>query len=174
MSFSIRAVVIASVIAVAVTGCAGAPEVSALGASKAPAQLLRNEVASRIPTEAVRELADSVDTSEECGGDGTQRFWRSSQLVFINKENADRVSTMFDDLLASLQDQGWTGNVSTPTPKVHAVFLDSKTTDAKIEIRATEADQFGKGGTFELAVTGPCVDTAGADSDDVKELEGRN
>lgn len=161
------------VVVAALAGCAS-NGASSLGASKAPAQLLRNEVAGRIPTGAVSELADSVDTSEECGGDGAMRFWRSSQLVFINSDNAARVGELFDSLLVSLEKQGWTGSVSAPTPSVHAVFLSSETIDSKIEIRATEADEWGKGGTFELAVTGPCVETSGADSDEVKELEGRN
>lgn len=162
------------VIGATLTGCATSSELSLLGESKAPAQLLRNEVASRIPAEAVRELADSVDASANCGDGGLKRYWRSKQLIFINRENADRVAEIFETTVESLREQGWEGELTDPSPTVHEMTLAKEKVDLTIELRATEADDDGLQGTLELVVAGPCVKTDGPDSEDVKQLEGRS
>jgi len=159
----------------ALSGCqTSTPPPSALGEWKAPAQLLRNEVAGRIPADAVRELPDSVDASANCGDGGLKRYWRSKQLIFINPESAGRVAEIFESTVASLRDQGWEGDATDPSPTEHEVKLVKDKVDLIIDLKATEADDDGMRGAFELAVTGPCVMTDGPESDEVKRLEGRN
>lgn len=168
-----RALAVALMVAT-LSGCSAPSTLSPLAESKAPAQLLRNEIAGRIPADVVRELPDSVDASSNCGDGGLKRYWRSKQSIFINRENAERVAEIFDETVASLRDQGWEGEVSSPSPTVHEVKLAKKKVDLTIEFQGNEADADGLRGTLELAVTGPCVMTEGPDSADVKQLEHRS
>ena len=176
MSRSVRALIAGIIVVGSLAGCgSGTSASSLLGDTKAPAQLLRNEVASRVPQEVIESLADSVDASEGCGKDGMMRAWRSTQLMFITPAKAGRLLTVVDGMVASLSEQGWAAESTQPSSKVHEERLTSSRIESVIRLRAVEAsDDEGHGATIELSVTGPCVMTDGPDSDEVKRLEGRD
>ena len=175
MSRLVRALFAGIIVAGLLAGCGSGSSASALGDTKAPAQLLRNEVASRVPQEIIESLADSEDVSEGCGKDGIMRAWRSTQLMFIVPDKAGRLLTVLDGMVASLSEQGWGAESSQPSSKIHEVRLTSSRIDSVIRLRAVEAsDDEGNGATIELSVNGPCVETEGPDSDEVKRLEGRD
>ena len=175
MSRSLRTLFAAVIVTVVLAGCGSGSSSTPLGDTKAPAQLLRNEVASRIPADVVEKLADSEDASEGCSTDGSKRSWRSSQLMYVLPDKAGRVLTILDGVTASLSEQGWGGETSQPSSKIHDVKLTSTKIESVIRIRVVEAsDDAGNGATIELSVNGPCVQTDGADSDEVKRLEGRD
>lgn len=175
MSRSVCAFIAGAIVVATLAGCGSGSSATLLGDTKAPAQLLRNEVAGRVPTDVIESLSDSEDVSVGCGQDGVMRSWQSTQLMFITPEKAGRILTVLDGVVASLAAQGWTSEPSTPSSKIREDNLTSKTIDSVIHLRAVEAsDDEGNGATFELSVNGPCVHTDGADSDEVKRLEGRD
>jgi hypothetical protein len=164
-----------ALVPVLLAGCGTGSSATALGDTKAPAQLLRNEIAGRVPAEIIEKLADSEDESEGCGQDGVMRSWRSTQLMFVAPAESGRLLTVLDGVVASLEEQGWTSEPSQPSSKIHEDRLTSKTINSIIHLRAVEAsDDEGNGATFELTVNGQCVMTDGPDSDEVKRLEGRD
>jgi hypothetical protein len=176
VSRNLMATALAVVLApVLLAGCGTGSTATALGDTKAPAQLLRNEIAGRVPADVIESLADSEDESEGCGQDGVMRSWRSTQLMFVAPTESGRLLTVLDGLVASLAAQGWASEPSQPSSKIHEDRLTSSTIDSVIHLRAVEAsDDEGNGATLELTVNGACVKTDGEDSDEVMRLEGRN
>jgi hypothetical protein len=166
---------IAAVVPLLLAGCGDDVGATALADTKAPAQLLRNEIAGRVPAKTIDKLGEADDASVACSADGTMRSWRSSQLMFIAPASAGRIETVLTGLVHSLQDQGWNATESDASSNIHEAKLKSASKTATILLTATAAsDDEGNGATMEVAVTGPCVQTDGADSDAVKRLEGRD
>jgi hypothetical protein len=166
--------IVAVLIPTLLAGCGSDANQTALADTKAPAQLLRNEIASRVPPAVVEKLADSEDSSEGCGQDGVMRSWRSTQMMFVEPQSAWRISTVLEDVTTSLADQGWTSKLSDASSNIHEVRLTSDSNESVIHLTAVEAsDEDGNGATMEVTVNGPCVATDGPDSDEVKHLEGR-
>lgn len=172
-SFAIAILAIAP--ALLLGGCA-APASSGvtLSSTKAPAQLLRNEVASRVPPAVIESLGDTEDSSVGCGDDGMRRSWRSSVLMFVEPSSAWRISKVSQELVDGLTAEAWTATVNDATAAISQTTLKNPKTNAVIYLQTTKAvDDDGNGSTISISADGPCVDTAGPDSDEVKKLEGR-
>jgi len=145
-----------------------------LSSTKAPAQLLRNEVASRVPPAIVESLGDTEDSSVGCGNDGMRRSWRSSVLMFVEPGSAWRIEAVADDVVKSLTDEAWTAKVNNDSATITQTTLKNPKTNAVISLQTTKpVDEKGNGSTLAISADGPCVDTDGPDSDEVKKLEGR-
>lgn len=177
---------------IALTGCgqsatAGAdlgdyPDIS-LKETKAPAQLLRNEAAGRIPTAVIANIEETLDESVGCVNDkldpeGLIRSWHSSAIVTMEPGSAWRVETVVDKLIASFVDQDWTAVSLGQTDDFRSSLLTSKKGATEIQIigrRAVEEEAVENPDdvTIEVQVHGPCVRTAGPESDEVLELEER-
>lgn len=160
------------------------PDVS-LTDTKSPAQLLRNEAANRIPADVIDEIIESEDVSVAClseqdDPEGTIRSWHSTADVLIKDGND--VKQLTKDLAASFEEQGWTSRNLGGNVNVVSKLLESDESLADIQVSGFEPnpDQGTTGLedaveqlTVQVQVHGPCVRTGGADSDEVKTLEGR-
>ena len=162
----------AAVIAVVtLAGCAG----ESLGAgrlaeSKAPAQLLRIEAASRLPGYMVESTAEGKDGSHACdAGDleGKKRFWQSSVEVHLRDNESVRPVAMIEELVAGFEEQDWQ---AAPGDSSLITVLTKSSLDTTISLTRTPMET---GGTITIAVDGPCVMTDGAQSPAVMKLDGR-
>jgi len=171
---SLALIILALAPALLITGCSSAPTGVTLSSTKAPAQLLRNEVASRVPPAIVESLGETEDSSVGCGDDGMRRSWRSSVLMFVEPGSAWRIDAVAEDVVKSLTDEEWTATVNKDSETITRTTLRNPKTNAVISLQSTEpVDEKGNGSTLAISADGPCVDTAGPDSDEVKDLEGR-
>ena len=143
-----------------------------LAETKSPVQLLRNETASRIPAALIADVEQTEDVSFACvtpenDPKGLIRSWRSRVRVQLNENTS--VEAVLKTLVASFVDQGWKegtyGSATiidlTKDKSLTTIHLSTKKADVKI----------GVGAIIQLQVAGPCVRTAGGESDEVKLLE---
>ena len=141
-----------------------------LADSKSPVQLLRNEVASRIPQDVVQQVVNE-DYSEACGADESIRSWHSAVRLELGADAA-AVEQLIDELSLSFEEDGW---IATPgnerLEQKQAVYTRGGTA---AEIHITADDRAGVGHAVVVSVFGPCVQTDGPDSDEVTSLEGTN
>ena len=179
-SSRLSAVVAASVLVlVGLTGCAESPA-GADGAStltlaqiKSPVQLLRNEVANRIPGNLVEDVVQPNDRSEPCESvetdpDGLNRTWKSGVLIVINTHAKLDVDEIVDDLVMSFEDQGWTTGEGA-TPKI--LQLTSENSFVTIDIATVKPDKVNDiGAQVQITTGGPCVVTEGRAAKSVSEL----
>jgi hypothetical protein len=171
-----------AVAAIALTGCSSEPAQTGkypdltLAETKSPTQLLRNEAASRVPEEVIEEIVNSTDKSTNCitaesDPDGLIRSWGSSVRIAITPEHGAEVQSIVDDLAQSFVEQGWekdTFGVAT------IIDLASPKSPVSIHVSVSKADaETGEGGAISLTASGPCVETDGGESDEVKNLEKR-
>ena len=175
LGLAIAAALVAALVPTLLAGCGGSDvDASALANTKAPAQLLRNSVASRVPKADVQKLGSSEDVSVACGDNGIMRSWQSSQLLLIQPEQSYKIRQLLLDLTGVLAVDGWKAVETAPSTNVHAATLTSAKTSSQILIMATGANTQGNGASVNIVVTGPCVKTDGPDSDEVKHLENRS
>ena len=145
-----------------------------LGETKSIVQLMRNDVAGSIPSSVVVGTGDSTDLSVACfptsnDPDGLVRAWESSVHIDILETAAGGVWGVFDRVVTSYQNKGWkVENVELPDAS-QAVRLTSGSIIASIQLSIPEDES----PVIELVTTGPCAATGGADSEEVKHLEGR-
>ena len=145
-----------------------------LGETKSIVQLMRNDVAGSIPPSVVVSNGESTDLSVACfptsnDPDGLVRAWQSTVDIDILETAAGGVWGVFDRVVTSYQNKGWkVENVDLPDAS-QAVKLTSGSIIAEIQLSIPEDES----PVIELVATGPCAATAGADSDEVKLLEGR-
>lgn len=145
-----------------------------LGETKSIVQLMRNDVAGSIPSSVVVGTGDSTDTSVACfptsnDPDGLVRAWESSVRVDVLETAAGGVWGVFDRIVTSYQNKGWkVENLELPDTS-QAVRLTSGSIIASIQLSIPEDES----PVIDLVTTGPCAATAGAESDEVKRLEGR-
>lgn len=158
------------VVALALVGCSQAPQALTLVQTKSPVQLLRNEAWYRLPEVMVKEDSETTDVSEACDDEGAMRLWRSSTIALLTNSQAARVVTAGDNLAASFVEQGWTAERSEEGVAVLTV-LTRPVSIAVIEIEAVEKTQEHRA-SIRITASGPCVRTSGADSDEVRDLEG--
>jgi hypothetical protein len=169
-------------VAVALAGCSSEPGGSggvSLAQTKSPVQLLRNEAAARVPTGAVSATDQVEDVSIACkteaaDPEGKQRSWRSSVLVSIDNDSAWRVAKLGDDVANSFVEEGWTlskGPKSTTTN----LLLENPGSAASITLSVAEAaEDTDASASIRIVATGPCVETDGAESQEVTQLDKRN
>lgn len=140
--------------------------------TKASVQLLRNEAWFRLPDVMVKGDSESTDASVPCDDEGLQRSWLSGTTALINNSFAPRTAGVARELVASFTDQGWE---SSEVSGLGATEYTLKKEDsfAVISVVATEKGE-GRRASIAISITGPCVPTAGADSDEVRMLEGRS
>jgi len=139
--------------------------------TKSTVQLIRNEAASRVPDIVVNDLAETSDMSAACRStdidpDGFARHWLSSATIDLTNSQAARVATIATDLVASFADQGWTAEVSDD-----ATLLTQDVSLVELSITAVEKTAT-EHAHIAITSTGPCVLTAGPESDEVLKLEG--
>lgn len=147
----------------ALGGCAGAaPEPVSLVDTKSPVQLLRNGVASRITAGALFSVDNSQDLSQECGAGDPERRWFSGVELSVTDFWVELMPDIMRSLVDSFVEDGWT-----PVTEGDQVTLVSETSVANIHIAPSSGDE----PRIVVEVTGPCVLTDGADSDEVLSLE---
>lgn len=161
------------------------PDVS-LAETKSPAQLLRNEAANRLPAAAIDQIIESEDASVACLSEkddpqGLIRSWHSTADVLIVDDGSTSAQDLVNDLAASFEAQGWTSRSLGGNASVTSKLLDSETSLADIQVSgynvndtmaSTGLEQKVEQTTVQIQVHGPCVRTAGAESDEVTVLEG--
>ena len=160
------------------------PDVS-LAESKSPAQLLRNEAATRLPAEVIDEIIESEDSSVACLSEeddptGIVRSWHSTADVLIVDDGVVDVQALVNDLTASFEEQGWTARSLGGNASVTSKLLESETSLADIQIAgykpndtmpSTGLETKVEQTTVQIQVHGPCVRTGGAESDEVTGLQ---
>ena len=191
----ISAIIAMGCVAVSLSACAGDPASNLPGTypeltiaeSKSPVQLLRNDAAGRIPTAVIDTVEDANDGSVACLGEnedpeGLVRSWNSGAVVTIVSGSQWRVDAIVDNLVASFVDQGWTARSLGGSANLKSQLLSSDKSMAEITVSAKIPDEDQTSisteesvevVTVEVNVVGPCVITDGADSDEVKKVEGR-
>jgi len=145
-----------------------------LAETKAPVQLLRNEAANRIPAKFVDDILATKDMSsacqtEETDPEGLVRSWRSSVRIALKNDDSVKVDSIVKALNATFIKQGWKqGSYGAAT----IVELTSDTSAVVIHISTKAATpEAGAGAEIQIQTGGPCVETAGTDSDEVTSLE---
>ena len=160
------------------------PDVT-LAETKSPAQLLRNEAANRLPAAVIDQIIESEDTSVACLSEkddpnGLIRSWHSTADVLIIDDGTASVKTLVEDLATSFVEQGWVSRSLGGNASVTSKLLESDTSLADIQVAgynvndtmaSTGLEQRVEQTTVQIQVVGPCVRTAGADSDEVTGLE---
>jgi hypothetical protein len=155
------------------TGCAASPAGDGLRLvdTKSPVQLLRNEAAGRLDADVVSKVRKTGDLSFPCYNEeenpgGLIRQWKSSaELVLV--EGSDRVGAA-QALATSFTDQGWEAKEVSSDTSFALTILTKAGSVASIEI--SSADESASA-MIRITATGPCVATAGPDSDEVTDLE---
>lgn len=154
-------------------GCSSpAIEPLTLVQSKSPVQLLRNEAWYRLPEVMVKGDSETTDESVACDSadpEGLMRSWHSSTIALVNNSFAPRVIGVGDDLAQSFVAQGWEAD-RTETETSVVTVLTRPVSVATIEIEAVPKTSEHRA-SVRISATGPCVATAGADSDEVRSLE---
>ncbi len=154
-------------IALALSACSSPETAQTLASTKSPAQLLRNEIADRIPASAIEGGLTVGDSSEACDQQGTVRSWRSDAVLAVVPDQAPRLRVIAETLVQSFVDQGWTASTRDASSKLVEFRLTSSSSPSEVHITADASDRR----TITIVVNGPCVTTDGADSDEVTSLE---
>ena len=164
--------IVPAVLALALlVGCSSAPETLTLARTKSPVQLLRNDAWYRLPEVMVKEDSETTDASQACDDDpdGRMRAWHSSTIALVTNSQAPRVVLAGDTLAASFVEQGWEA-ARTEEDNAVLTVLTRASSVAVIEIEAVEKTEQHRA-SIRITASGPCVSTAGADSDEVRDLE---
>ena len=167
-------VIAVALLAGALSACADSSDnAPTLVETKSPVQLLRNEAASRVPTDVVKDVIKEQDGSTACrtvetDPDGLLRSWQSALRFELRYDPAIDPQAVIDELASSFVDDGWEqGSFGV----VSIIELTRSESNTKIHISASDADEeAGTGGEVQLTVSGPCVMTSGATSDEVTQL----
>ena len=159
-------ITVAALALVGLTSCAGVPlERVRLVDTKSSVQLLRNAAASQLPNDAVVSTANVMDRSEECNSGDPWRLWKSS--ITLNLKPSSPARDLYEQLVGSYEEDGW----ESASVGNRASTLSRKGSLAKIDLVVNE-DPLAP--TMDIAVSGACVLTDGADSDEVESLEAKN
>lgn len=164
--------IIASLVVVlALAGCSSGVHTLTLVETKSPVQLLRNDAWYRLPDVMIKADTETSDVSVGCDQDatGVLRSWRSSTVALLNNSQAPRVVTAGDELAATFVEQGWSAERVEDGAAVLTV-LTRTTSVAVIEIEAVQKTE-GQRASIRITTSGPCVITAGPESDEVRDLE---
>ena len=188
-TFLVRGISLAFVVAL-LAGCGadtGEGAELSLGQTKSPVQLLRNDAAGRIPPAVIEIVEDAQDLSVACLDEaddpmGLRRSWHSTAIVTIEDGATWRIEAVVTDLVGSYVDQGWVARPLGGSPTVKNTLLTSDASFAEIRVASkvpdvdavsTSTDEVVEAAVIEVQVHGPCVTTAGAESEEVASLEGR-
>lgn len=169
---------LALVAILALSGCAAESDPTAqmtLVQSKGATQLLRNEVASRVPGAALLNIEETEDKSFGCGTDvdSATRFWMSGIEFNINSGEAKNTQAIATDLIKTFEGEGWDATTQQGSGS-STTLMQNKSSKQEMRVTVTEdPDGDGLGAMIGVAVSGPCVKTDGVDSDEVMKLEKR-
>ena len=141
--------------------------------TKSVVQLLRNEVASRIPADVIAGAGGTTDFSITCGiaandPKGYTRYWSSRIDVSLTEESSPLET--FDALSESFKSQGWTIENYKLGDAPRAQQLTGGSSIASISLSLFDGTETATP-LIRIEAHGPCVKTAGAKSDEVKNLE---
>lgn len=169
-----RALALTIALAATLSACSSTETGTSLADTKGPTQLLRNDVASRVPGEALLTVGEKGDEPVACAleDDPDKLFqkWRSSMVLEINSSFAATVSDLSSELSASYTSEGWDEFLSEGSGSSTRT-LKKDGSRSQLVIETTEdTDGDGLGATIAIDVTGQCVKTAGPDSDEVTRL----
>jgi hypothetical protein len=159
-------------VVVVLAGCSTDDGRLRLVETKSPVQLLRNEAWLRLPEVMVKGDYETLDTSMPCGEDGRQRSWLSRTTALINNSFAPRTTDVAQELVDSFSEQGWSTTIAAEAGSTE-YSLEKEGSPAMISVLAVEKTTEHRA-TIAISITGPCVATDGADSDEVRVLEGRS
>lgn len=149
------------------------PDLS-LAESKSNVQLLRNAAETRIDAEVI-DSSSETDASVAClstaeDPDGRIRRWLSTSEVNLVRWHAWRVDDVAEILIGTFVDQSWNTIDVEGQHGAAGTLLTSGKGLAEIQVEAvgTEDDSAA---TIHITVSGPCLRTTGAGSDEVADLE---
>ena len=166
------AVVIAGVLLL--SGCStdsGGSDALSLGDTKSAAQLWRNTISGKISSDITAAISNVTDASETCDGDskGLMRLWRSTALTELTADAAGKVDLIQQSISGAFVSKGWDSTSEQLSDTSTLVKLENPTSLATIEITSTAAED-GAGATIYVNIAGPCVETDGPGSDELKQL----
>lgn len=161
---------------VALAGCTSEPQGQTLAQTKSPTQLLRNEASSRISPGAIAAVSGEEDRSVPCktaaeDPDELYRSWQSSLLATIETDSAWRVEQLGTEVTDSFIEDGW--YVSGSKDGKDKTVLTRPGAVSTMAFTVTAGAEDGSGASIHIDATGPCVLTAGPDSNEVTALENR-
>jgi hypothetical protein len=145
--------------------------------TKSPTQLLRNEAAQRLMGGTDEVVAEQKDYSAACKSEsedptGLYRSWRSTLLAWVPPESSIGVDQFVGALATSFSEDGWSLHEEHGDDAASKVTTMTSTASiVTLKFTATEDD--GDGASVYIEASGPCVLTAGPESDEVKDLEGK-
>lgn len=137
-----------------------------LADTKSPVQLLRNESVLRLPSDQVGTV-ESADESVGCG-DESIRSWESTATITLAGAAATNPELAMTTLAASFEEDGWVVSPGNEREDDEQAVLTSGTSAAEIRLVASST---GSTPTITIEAAGPCVQTDGAESDEVTRLE---
>ena len=170
----LRKLMVASLcVALTSSGCASALKPSpSLAETKSPTQLLRNNAASYFS-----DISDAgpvvVDHSDAClssndDPDGLVRRWVSS----VDLTLVATVTESLDELPNRVLDPYLANDWIVAYEAAREIGLTNQKFESMLKITPSGGvDGTGAGSHIVIIALGPCVDTGGAESDEVKQLE---
>jgi len=176
LSTRLTTAAVAASITIALVACSSAAVApSSLVETKSPTQLLRNEAAHRLMAGTDEEVAEQADYSAACKTEkddpkGLYRSWRSTLLATVPSDSAIGVDQFVGALATSFAEDGWVLKKSRGESSADKVSTMSKTGSVAV-LKFTSTEDTGEGATILIESSGPCVLTAGSDSDEVRDLE---
>ena len=156
-------------------GCASdesAGEVT-LAATKSTAQLQRNTISGQISPDITASVTRVTDASESCGNDETRhmRLWRSTALIELVPEAADKITIIQETIEGTFVSKGWESTSDAMSKDTTLVTLTNPNSLAVIELTAvTNVDGIGMGANLYVNIAGPCVKTDGPGSAELAQL----
>lgn len=168
------ALTFAVVLVATLSACSSTDGAVSLADTKGPTQLLRNDAASRVPSDALLTVGTKGDEPLGCAleddPDQLMQKWHSSIVLEINSGAASTVGAVSDALSASYTDEGWDEFLSEGSGSSTRT-LEKNGSRSQLIIETTEdTDGDGLGASIAIQVFGECVKTGGPDSAEVKQL----
>lgn len=165
-----RTTIIAALVAISCTACVpSAPDGPTLAETKSPAQLFRNESVLRLPATDVDSVQNS-DESRACDGDELIRRWVSTATITLTATASQVPDQAMATLAESFEADGWVLSPGNERLDDEQAVLTSGTSSAEIRLISYPSED-GSLATIAIESAGPCVITAGPDSEEVKQLE---
>ena len=144
----------------------GTPPTASLADTKSPVQLLRNESILRLPSADIGSV-ESTDESVGCDGDKSVRRWNSAAIITLSDSAGQKPDAAITTLAASFEEDGWVVSPGNEREDDEQAVLTSGTSAAEIRLIA----HAGTPATVTIEAAGPCVQTDGPDSEEVRKLE---
>ena len=179
------ALVLAVALIATLAGCSS-DQGKSLADSKSPAQFLRTEAINRLPGHLFEQPDSTSDVSVPCkkakdDPNELYREWKSTAEIQLYKEAAKKVDRVVDNLVETFLKQGWSDRSLGGAGVEHSRFIWSDKSLALLRVtgKYEGVDPLAVSvnddaiATLTIETRGPCVLTGGADSEEVKKLEGR-